>query len=129
MGTRFRLSSLVFQSRILPSGSVHTLPHQVHLLRSPGLVVFFLRSCADPVDATRELTLGLKDAVTVLIGVSVRGKATAGVVHVPFINPRTVNDWFCFSLESNRPSFLCSILPLPLVLARVGPSSDWMGNE
>lgn len=45
----------------------------------------------DPLDGTKEFTLGIKDAVTVLIGISMRGKAVAGVVHVPFASPpRTV---------------------------------------
>jgi 3'-phosphoadenosine 5'-phosphosulfate (PAPS) 3'-phosphatase len=61
----------------------------------------YLCICAtDPVDATRELTLGHKECVTVLIGISIRGVATAGVVHVPFINPRTVGAVCLFVCQS-----------------------------
>jgi len=41
----------------------------------------------DPLDGTREYTLGEVEAVTVLLGVSVRGRAVGGVVHVPFSQP------------------------------------------
>ena len=38
----------------------------------------------DPLDGTSEFTQGLLDHVTVLIGISVRGQAVAGVVHQPY---------------------------------------------
>ena len=45
----------------------------------------------DPLDGTKEFTKGLVEAVTVLIGISVSGVATGGVIHVPFVKPpRTV---------------------------------------
>jgi hypothetical protein len=61
------------------------------------------------VDATRELTLGHKECVTVLIGISVRGVATAGIVHVPFLNPRTVYivDHSYQSIQSIGRSHMC----------------------
>lgn len=40
----------------------------------------------DPVDGTAEYTQGLLDHVTVLIGVAVKGKAVAGVIHQPYYN-------------------------------------------
>ncbi|KAK7104394.1 3'(2'),5'-bisphosphate nucleotidase 1-like isoform X4 [Littorina saxatilis] len=40
----------------------------------------------DPVDGTAEYTQGLLDHVTVLIGVSVNGIATGGVIHQPYYN-------------------------------------------
>uniref|UniRef100_A0A646QJE7 3'(2'),5'-bisphosphate nucleotidase 1 n=1 Tax=Hemiscolopendra marginata TaxID=943146 RepID=A0A646QJE7_9MYRI len=40
----------------------------------------------DPVDGTSEYTQGLLDHVTVLIGISVHGKAVGGVIHQPFFN-------------------------------------------
>lgn len=39
---------------------------------------------SDPLDGTKEFTLGLKDAVTVLIGLALKGKPLAGVVHAPW---------------------------------------------
>jgi 3'(2'), 5'-bisphosphate nucleotidase len=63
---------------------------------SSTLFFFFLRltttlfySTLDPIDGTKEFTMGNLDAVTVLLGISVRGKAIAGVVHTPFTK-RTV---------------------------------------
>mgnify|MGYP001105364251 CR=1 FL=1 len=39
----------------------------------------------DPLDGTKEFTLGFVHYVTVLIGISYRNRAIGGVVHVPFI--------------------------------------------
>jgi len=40
----------------------------------------------DPLDGTAEYTQGLLDHVTVLIGISIHGKALAGVIHQPYYN-------------------------------------------
>ncbi|XP_013417261.1 3'(2'),5'-bisphosphate nucleotidase 1 isoform X2 [Lingula anatina] len=40
----------------------------------------------DPLDGTAEYTQGLLDHVTVLIGIAVKGKAVAGVIHQPYYN-------------------------------------------
>ncbi|KAB0805164.1 hypothetical protein PPYR_02134 [Photinus pyralis] len=40
----------------------------------------------DPLDGTTEYTQGLLDHVTVLVGISVRGKAVGGVIHQPYYN-------------------------------------------
>lgn len=40
----------------------------------------------DPLDGTAEFTQGLLDHVTVLVGISVRGKAVAGVISQPYYN-------------------------------------------
>lgn len=40
----------------------------------------------DPLDGTSEYTQGLLDHVTVLVGVSVKGKAVGGVIHQPYYN-------------------------------------------
>lgn len=40
----------------------------------------------DPLDGTREFTEGIKEAVTTLVGISLKGKAIAGVVYQPFVN-------------------------------------------
>ncbi|GLV40635.1 uncharacterized protein CBL_04438 [Carabus blaptoides fortunei] len=40
----------------------------------------------DPLDGTSEYTQGLLDHVTVLIGVSLRGRAVGGVIHQPYYN-------------------------------------------
>lgn len=41
-------------------------------------------------DGTKEFTLGFVHYVTVLIGVSIRGRAVGGVVHVPFVGGKYV---------------------------------------
>ena len=38
----------------------------------------------DPLDGTREFVEGVLSAVTVLVGVSHKGKPVAGVIHRPF---------------------------------------------
>lgn len=45
----------------------------------------------DPLDGTQEYTQGFLDHVTVLIGISVHGKAVAGVIHQPFFNYKQDN--------------------------------------
>eukprot|EP00742_Colponemidia_sp_Colp-10_P003213 GILJ01003422.1.p1 GENE.GILJ01003422.1~~GILJ01003422.1.p1 ORF type:complete len:292 (+),score=39.89 GILJ01003422.1:50-925(+) len=47
----------------------------------------------DPLDGTKEFTLGRYDAVTTLIGIAVNGVATAGVVHQPFWNEKGRSIW------------------------------------
>lgn len=44
-------------------------------------------------DGTKEFTQGLKQYVTVLIGVSYRGSALAGVVHIPFAKEIAINKY------------------------------------
>ncbi|KAL3287574.1 hypothetical protein HHI36_002040 [Cryptolaemus montrouzieri] len=46
----------------------------------------------DPLDGTSEYTQGLLDHVTVLIGVSVKGKAVGGVIHQPYHNYKQEKD-------------------------------------
>ncbi|KAK9872484.1 hypothetical protein WA026_017952 [Henosepilachna vigintioctopunctata] len=46
----------------------------------------------DPLDGTSEYTQGLLDHVTVLVGVSVGGKAVGGVIHQPYYNYQTKSD-------------------------------------
>lgn len=46
--------------------------------------------CVSLQDGTKEFTLGFVHYVTVLIGVSIRGRAVAGVVHVPFVGGKYV---------------------------------------
>jgi len=62
----------------------HQLPQDLQRVDMKDVVVWI-----DPLDGTKEFTLGIKDAVTILLGVSIKGKAVAGVVHVPF-SKRTV---------------------------------------
>ncbi|KRT85549.1 hypothetical protein AMK59_1978, partial [Oryctes borbonicus] len=40
----------------------------------------------DPLDGTSEYAQGLLDHVTVLIGLSVKGRAVAGIIHQPYYN-------------------------------------------
>lgn len=46
----------------------------------------------DPLDGTSEYAQGLLDHVTVLIGVSVKGKAVGGVIHQPYHNYKLQKD-------------------------------------
>uniref|UniRef100_A0A915JAN8 3'(2'),5'-bisphosphate nucleotidase 1 n=1 Tax=Romanomermis culicivorax TaxID=13658 RepID=A0A915JAN8_ROMCU len=54
-------------------------PESLTSLREKDIVVW-----VDPLDGTSEFTQGLLDHVTVLIGIAVGGRATAGVIHQPF---------------------------------------------
>lgn len=67
----------------------------------------------DPLDGTKEFTLGFVHYVTVLIGISYRRRALAGVVHVPFVggkyqqafdplNPSHRSDRFAEGLEGDK---------------------------
>ncbi|GFR21450.1 3'(2'),5'-bisphosphate nucleotidase 1 [Trichonephila clavata] len=47
----------------------------------------------DPLDGTAEYTQGLLDHVTVLIGLSVNGKAVGGVIHQPYYNYQNEKDY------------------------------------
>ena len=51
-----------------------------HQTLDPAQIVLWV----DPLDGTKEYILGVLDAVTVLIGISYKGKAIAGVVAQPF---------------------------------------------
>lgn len=45
----------------------------------------------DPLDGTSEYTQGRLDHVTVLVGISVKGRAIGGVIHQPYYNYKTNN--------------------------------------
>eukprot|EP01103_Thecamoeba_quadrilineata_P004876 TRINITY_DN14752_c0_g1_i1.p1 TRINITY_DN14752_c0_g1~~TRINITY_DN14752_c0_g1_i1.p1 ORF type:complete len:311 (-),score=39.18 TRINITY_DN14752_c0_g1_i1:36-968(-) len=63
--------------------SIETFKSLYGEVRDEDLVVW-----VDPLDGTAEFTAGYIDHVTVLIGISHRGKAIAGVIHQPFFkNP------------------------------------------
>ncbi|KAG1665267.1 3'(2'),5'-bisphosphate nucleotidase 1 [Nymphon striatum] len=46
----------------------------------------------DPLDGTAEYTQGLLDHVTVLIGISVKGRSVAGIIHQPYYNYQNESD-------------------------------------
>ena len=46
----------------------------------------------DPLDGTSDFVKGTLDAVTVLIGLSLKGKSRAGIIHTPFANARETNN-------------------------------------
>lgn len=46
----------------------------------------------DPLDGTTEFVKGLLDHVTVLIGISVKGRSVSGVIHQPFYGHSTAKD-------------------------------------
>ena len=56
-----------------------TFPPSLLSLPTSDVTVF-----VDPLDGTKEFTLGYVDSVTVLIGVTVKGRAVAGVIGQPF---------------------------------------------
>ncbi|XP_046679548.1 3'(2'),5'-bisphosphate nucleotidase 1 isoform X1 [Homalodisca vitripennis] len=56
-------------------------PEQYHNLSESDVTVW-----VDPLDGTSEYTQGLLDHVTVLIGIAVKEKAVAGVIHQPYYN-------------------------------------------
>jgi len=47
----------------------------------------------DPLDATREFTLGNVHCVITLIGIAIKGLAMAGVMHQPFVGPSGRTVW------------------------------------
>jgi 3'(2'), 5'-bisphosphate nucleotidase len=56
----------------------------------------------DPLDGTKEFTEGVLDAVTILVGVAVSGRAAAGVINQPFAQRTIVG-------VRGRGSFDCRI--------------------
>lgn len=59
----------------------HTCPEYLKDTKDEDVVIW-----VDPLDGTAEFTQGFLDHVTVLIGISVKGNAVAGVVHQPWFN-------------------------------------------
>lgn len=57
----------------------HSFPEDLLALPARDLVVWI-----DPLDGTKEYTLGMKEAVTTLIGITYKGVPIAGVVNAPF---------------------------------------------
>ncbi|KAF2072702.1 hypothetical protein CYY_005982 [Polysphondylium violaceum] len=57
------------------------LPQQFQSLDPKDLIIFI-----DPLDATREFTLGRVHCVMTLIGISFKGKPIAGVIYQPFVD-------------------------------------------
>ncbi|XP_975068.2 3'(2'),5'-bisphosphate nucleotidase 1 [Tribolium castaneum] len=61
-------------------------PPEYSTVTSEDIVVW-----VDPLDGTSEYTQGLLEHVTVLVGLSVKGKAIAGVIHQPYYNYKSGN--------------------------------------
>ncbi|KAL3874120.1 hypothetical protein ACJMK2_037176 [Sinanodonta woodiana] len=59
----------------------HTCPPDYKDTKDEEIVIW-----VDPLDGTAEFTQGLLDHVTVLIGISVKGYAAAGVIYQPYYN-------------------------------------------
>ena len=59
----------------------HKCPDEYLNIKDEDVVVW-----VDPLDGTSEFTQGLLDHVTILIGLSVKGKAIGGVIHQPYFN-------------------------------------------
>jgi len=57
----------------------HKFPAELLSLPASDIVLWI-----DPLDGTKEYTLGMKEAVTILIGITVKGEPVAGVVNAPF---------------------------------------------
>lgn len=60
-------------------------PEELRSLETKDVVLWI-----DPLDGTKEFTLGFVQYVTVLIGISYRGRALGGVVHVPFVGGKYI---------------------------------------
>lgn len=60
---------------------VQKCPEEFHNISDEDVVVW-----VDPLDGTSEFTQGLLDHVTILIGLSINGRAIGGVIHQPFFN-------------------------------------------
>lgn len=58
-----------------------TLPDQYKDIKDEDIIIW-----VDPLDGTTEFVKGCLESVTVLIGISHKGKAVAGVIHQPFPN-------------------------------------------
>ena len=54
-------------------------PEQYNDVKDEDVIVW-----VDPLDGTSEFAQGLLDHVTILIGLSVKGRAVGGVIHQPF---------------------------------------------
>lgn len=70
-----KLIDLSFDEDVLK----HNLPAQYSDVREEDLVIW-----VDPLDGTTEFVKGCLESVTVLIGISLKGKSIAGVIHQPF---------------------------------------------
>lgn len=58
-----------------------TLPEQYNDVKDEDIIIW-----VDPLDGTTEFVKGSLDSVTVLIGISHKGRAVGGVIHQPFPN-------------------------------------------
>lgn len=66
-------------SDVLQKASV--LPDELKSVKDEDVCIWI-----DPLDGTAEFTQGLLDHVTVLVGISVNGKAVAGIISQPYFN-------------------------------------------
>jgi len=68
--------------------SENDIQEKFHTLSVRDLVIWI-----DPLDGTREFVDGLYEAVTVLVGISLRGHVIAGVIHQPFVGKSGRSVW------------------------------------
>lgn len=68
--------------------SPHKLPENLRNVNMSDIVIYI-----DPLDATREFTLGNTHCVITLIGISIKGEAVAGVMHQPFVGEHGRTMW------------------------------------
>ncbi|XP_055351012.1 putative inositol monophosphatase 3 isoform X2 [Paramacrobiotus metropolitanus] len=71
----------------VPAWLTETVPVD-EVVRSGDVAVWI-----DPLDGTKEFTAGLYECVTVLVGIAVKGRPVAGVIHCPFPEGRTYWAW------------------------------------
>ncbi|CAH0551409.1 unnamed protein product [Brassicogethes aeneus] len=76
---------------VVPDGDAEILgkqcPEEYLNVKDEDIVVW-----VDPLDGTSEYTQGLLDHVTVLIGLSVKGRAVGGIIHQPYYNYKSVKN-------------------------------------
>lgn len=75
----------------------HKCPEEFQNLKDEDIIVW-----VDPLDGTSEFANGCLDHVTILIGLSVKGKAIGGVIHQPFFKIREQESEAASYIEAGR---------------------------
>lgn len=81
MGSDYQVSSDWIITKNEESVLAHKCPSEFENVQDEDVIVW-----VDPLDGTSEFAQGLLDHVTILIGLSINGKAIGGVIHQPYFN-------------------------------------------